>query len=376
MSCSDPSSSEEAIINATIQWTYPISTKYMDAVQPLIIDDIVYVAYDTLLAKFKLQTGDRLWAMPIENRRSLATRRLLFDNEVVFLNHLNNIKAYSSSDGQEIWHSYVADFDAIDLEMLSQNSTSLFLGGIGEILIIEKSSGAIEQRIPLDSLVPPGVVQTGRNPISSQDENYVYIPTGYYQPGDPATSGNVFCYEIPSGNFVWGFKIPWKKIKLPGNSDSTQTNSGTYGCAIYDDLVILPAGHRILALNRYSGNFEWELFFENDGFDLGLTVFENMIYVGSIQEMVYAINARTGKLVWQRKTVGSITTLITATNEKVYLTNPGGEAIWVLDRSTGEVLLHNTPPAKYNDSYLSPIGVGNNHIVVLGRKNIFCLSLQ
>ncbi|WP_103029027.1 PQQ-binding-like beta-propeller repeat protein [Salinibacter altiplanensis] len=56
------------------------------------------------------------------------------------------------------------------------------------------------------------------------------------------------------------------------------------------------------------------------------------------------------------------------------LYNGAGGELWVLDAETGEVIWHSCPPEFSEDdrfTYLSPLGVGENHMVNVGSRKIY-----
>lgn len=273
------------------------------------------------------------------------------------------------------WRTYVKNFDA-DWTM-SQNTAHLFVGGDNEVMRLRKADGAVDLRIPIEQLEPEDVKQNAHSPVVSND-GILYVPTGFYRESFGATEGNFLAFDAQTGNYRWGFDIPNRKEKLAGRRDSSYVDAATYGADISDDLVVFPAGQTIYALNRFTGEKQWETFFEGDAFDLGVTIKDGVVYVGSLQEHVYALDLGTGEILWQTYSPGSITTILTVQDERVYFCNEAGEQLWVLEATTGEVIWNGFPPEFDEDrsyTYLSPLAVGEGYMVNVGSEKIYALTV-
>jgi outer membrane protein assembly factor BamB len=155
-------------------------------------------------------------------------------------------------------------------------------------------------------------------------------------------------------------------------------DAGTYDADISDDLVVFPAGQTIYALDRFTGEKRWETFFEEDAFDIGISIGKGMVYVGSLQQHVYALDLQTGEVLWQTYSPGSITTILTVKDGRVYFCNEAGGQLWVLDAKTGKVIWNGFPPEYEEDQdyyYLSPLAVGEGYMVNVGSRKMYGLTV-
>jgi len=365
--------------NPRVVWSYDKPANFLEAVQPVIDNGKVYVASDTSIVCVELVNGKKIWSKGLGITNSIKSGKLLHSGGMLFQNHSLWVKAFEKTTGNLVWKVNKDASKAIDLSIMAQNSTHLFLGERGFVLRISKLMGNVDLTIQLDSLVSPGTVQNGYDPQVSETEGYLYVPTGIPPSQNfPAFRGNVFCYNSQTGEYVWGFRIPNKKILLPGLQDSTILDAAAYGCAIQDSFIVFPAGRRIYALNRFTGTLKWEKVFDGDSFGAGAVIQGNTIYVGSqAGASVYAIDLATAQILWRTKTQGSIFNLLTVLDNRVYLCNGLDGQIWVFNSSNGNVIWRSFPPDYYNDSYAvysSNLAVGEGYMVDVGSKKVYCLS--
>jgi hypothetical protein len=248
---------------------------------------------------------------------------------------------------------------------LAQDRDYLFLGGHDEVVKISKRLGSVASRIPLGHLAPPGHPQGGYNPEVSEVDDRLYVPTGYSTTSGLA--GNLLCFDSRTDEFLWGFSV-----------SEENAESDIESCALKDSFVVFPTGQKMIALNRYTGAKLWSTHVAGDGFWWSPTISGTRVYMGSASlGRMYAFDLFTGTLQWRsEETKGSIITFITVQEDRIFFCN--GNSIWVLDSSTGATIWHGLPPeylADRNALYMSPVAVGEGHMVCVGSKRIYCLTI-
>ncbi len=348
---------------AKVVWSYSVPDKgFSDLVMPFIENGLAYIAADSTLKCIKLNSGNIEWEtfLGINGNRVLHSQKLLHSDNLLFLNHSNWIKAYDKSNGNLVWLTTIENFDEIDLSIMSQNGTSLVLGGQGEVIKLSKLTGNIELRIELEELIPAGYSQGAYNPVISED-GFIYVPTGW-NTGN-GLKGNLLCYNSENGKYLWGFESPH--------------NFDIQSCDFKDSLLIFASSSTMFALNRFNGRKIWETTVSNDAFWESVTINDETVYMGSTAlAKMYAFDLRTGKLKWTSEgTKSSIITIITVKNNRVYFCNFA--YIYVLDASTGSVIWKGLPPEYANDKsyrYSSPVAVGEGYMVCIGNKKVYCLT--
>jgi outer membrane protein assembly factor BamB len=365
--------------DSLLVWSYAIPFPFSEDVQPVIENGKTYVVSDTSISCFELATGKRLWTNALGISGGVFSAKLLHAGGVLFLNHTGWVKAFDKQTGSLLWKADINPASVGASSQMSQDQTHLFLGRKGFVLRIQKSTGAIDLTIQVDSLVSPPTLQDAHNPVVSDFDNYLYVttvilPTKQY----PAFKGNVFCYNRQTGDYVWGFPIPNRKILLPGLPDSTILDAGARGCAIQDSFIVFPAGESIYALDRFTGTLKWTKDFTDDSFGAGAVIQGNTIYVGSqAGASVYAIDLATAQILWRTKTQGSIFNLLTVLDNRVYLCNGLDGQIWVFNSSNGNVIWRSFPPeypgGTYYYLYSSNLAVGEGYMVDVGSRKVYCL---
>lgn len=357
-SCEEPISPVN--YEANVIWSKDV-TRQLNLVQPVIEKGFTYVASDTTIKCFKLDNGTLIWESNLGLiPGSIASAKLLHSNNMLFLNHKNWVKAFDKANGDLIWETYFENFLPVNLQIMSQNSTSLIVGGQGEVIKISRTTGNIELRIQLNELIPSGYFQIAYSPFISEDD-FIYVPTGW-STGN-GIKGNILCYSAVSGKYVWGYEI--------------LTESDAESCTIKDSLIVFPSSSSIFALNRFTGKKIWQTTVSDDAFQESVTIEGETVYMGSHDKSrMYAFHLRTGSLKWKSKeTESSIITIITVKSNRVYFSNFA--AIYVLDAFNGSIIWKGFPPEYNQDKsyiYSSPVAVGEGYMVNVGSKKVYCLN--
>jgi outer membrane protein assembly factor BamB len=295
---------------------------------------------------------------------------------MLFLNHSGWIKAFDLETGSVMWMTDLDVLGSIDLSIMTQNASHLFLGRRGEVIRLSKSSGAIDLTIRLDSLKQGDLVQDAFDPVVAPD-NLLYVPT-FYRPPDQPYKGNLFCYNAQTGDYVWGIRVPDRKVYLSDLGDSVSASTGLEKCAVEDSLVVICPGQFVYAFNRFTGQKVWERFFEHDAFDVSLTIEGGRIYLGSINPGVFALELVSGQTLWHTKTKGggSIQTILSIAGSRLYFCD--SSRLWVVDIGQGAIMWNGFPPEYISDRfavYLSPVAVGEGYMVNVGSKRVYCLTV-
>jgi outer membrane protein assembly factor BamB len=233
-------------------WSAEIPLGYSNLVMPLIDRGRAYVGSDTSLSCFDITTGNRLWRKSLQGSGSIGGTKVLGSDDAIFINNSNTVWAFHRETGNVIWKTSTADFRSLDLEALFQTSTHLFLGGHGEVMRIAKSTGNVDLRIPVTQLIPGGLKQSASDPVVSESEKRLYVPTGYF-PGD-TLKGNLLCFDSETGQYLWGYSPP------------SFTVFDIQSCVLSDSLVIFPSGYSMICLNRFTGATLWISTVSQDAF--------------------------------------------------------------------------------------------------------------
>ena len=166
-----------------------------------------------------------------------------------------------------------------------------------------------------------------------------------------------------------------KRRPILGGADTLTIGAGVLGLDVTDEYVVFPYGESVMALDRRTGEPVWDTFFPGEhGFDLGLTIAGDQVFVGSLQSAMLSLDLHTGERLWETRSPGSITTIVTVRDRRVYFTNVAGAALWVLDAASGDVIWRENAPRELGDrgdTFTSPMAVGDDIMVVTGSERIF-----
>jgi len=258
---------------------------------------------------------------------------------------------------------------------MAQNERHLFLGGRGEVVRLRKDDGEVDLRIQLDRLLHPDAeLQLGMDPEIFGNDT-LFVPAGFFFDGAEEIYGNVFAYDAHSGELIWEFDVPMKRRPILGGADTLTIGAGVLGLDVTDEYVVFPYGESVMALDRRTGEPVWDTFFPAEhGFDLGLTIAGDQVFVGSLQSAMLSLDLHTGERLWETRSPGSITTIVTVRDGRVYFTNAAGGSIWVLDAAAGDVIWREDAPREIggrDDTFIGPMAVGDDVLVVPGSQRIF-----
>ena len=245
----------------------------------------------------------------------------------------------------------------------------LFLGRANEVIRVNKATGKVNLHLDISTFTPDGIEHLATDVELSSDHKMLFVPTGYYVPDAPATSGYVLAFDAATGQQRWTFEVPTRSVPFPGGM--RQLDAAVYGLGVSRDLVIVPAGQVVYALDAATGTVRWERYFEADGFDANATVDGDAVYLGSVQERVYKMSLATGEILWEQKVSGSLTTKLTVDRGQVIFVSPFEGSLWVLDADDGHVILRKHPD---DDALLAPAGVGKDIIVSVSSKRVYAFG--
>ncbi len=357
-SCESPI--DPIISNSKVIWSFNIN-RPLNMVRPVIENGYTYVAADTTIRCIKLENGEIIWETSLGNiSGSIGSTKLLDSENRLFLNDNYWVKSFDKSNGELLWETTLLDFIPIDLSIMSQNASSIVLGGQGEVIKISKLTGNIELRKKLEELIPSGYTQGAFNPVISED-GFIYVPTGWNS--WQGLKGNMLCYNSETGDYLWGFESPH--------------NFDIQSCDIKDSILVFASSSTMFGLNRFNGSKIWGTTISDDGFWESVTIDKETVYMGTVNHAkMYAFDLRTGQIKWESvETESSIITIITVQNGRVYFCNFA--YIYVLNKSNGSVIWKGLPPEYANDRsyrYSSPVAVGEGYMVCIGNKKVYCLT--
>lgn len=369
--------------------------------QPLIDGDKVFVFHDGFLRAYQLKSGDLIWSQTIftGGTTRIYSYNLLSDKNNVYIDIGFRYRSYDKKTGNLNWNqeytSNGSDFSGLGVAKINQNSDYLFLPRRGKVLMVNKINGVINHEFLLNNLLPPGIANQGaKNPLPSPfDDNLLYIPTALWDNvNEPyRLRGNLFAYNIGSGELVWELEGPGKVLPTEEfeTTDSMLVASPMNEIRINEKYVVVASNPTMMLVDRLTGDLIWHIplkdkaigwipGYENafSGVFGGLEIDDSGIYITSADGYLRKLDWKDGSEIWSVEITFTNTTPISISEGKVYFTNSGGGGIWVVDAVSGNVIYNSNPPGKATDShdvYLSTLGVGNGYMVNVGSKRVYAL---
>lgn len=363
----------------SLVWSKPVENLWkldVESVQPLINDGRVYYVADTSLICRELNTGKLIWNVGLGNlTRSIKSSKLLYSDGKLFLNDSEFLRSYNSVNGDLLWDNNDSEVrTSTTLARLTQMDNFLFVPNKNKFYKVSSLTGETNMLINLNSKIPnrvPGRV----GEISVSQDNFVYLPTGYFSNDIGIVEGNIFCYNGDTGEYIWEYNRPNKKFLISGRPDSISADAATEITVLSNNYVYSMGGHSVSALNRYTGELKWEKFFEVEGFSwTGLFATNDMLFVGGQSGKLYSLNIETGDILWSTSTITSILNSFLVKDGKIFLNNRSGSGIWIIDEKTGTVLWRDR--GENVGGYFSPVEVGEGYMVVVGSTHVFAWKLN
>ncbi|MDR2720071.1 MAG: PQQ-binding-like beta-propeller repeat protein [Nitrososphaerota archaeon] len=142
---------------------------------------------------------------------------------------------------------------------------------------------------------------------------------------DGMQGSSVFAFNAIDGTKLWNYTIP-------GGGSSISSSPAVVGEVVYvgaDD-------NNVYALDAKSGRVLW-YFATGSRVDSSPAVVNDLVYVGSGDHSVYALNAKTGKKVWSYLTGGGVSSSPSVVDGVVYVGSEEGN-VYALDASNGKKL--------------------------------------
>ncbi len=219
-------------------------------------------------------------------------------------------------------------------------------------------------------LIDHGVVYSGSRALRAQDGKILWSthagPTGYigYMSFHALANGvlyanddtSVFAVSASDGAVRWKYTPP--DGAPPGGSLAFADNRVYYGTL---DSIDGAEKSVLYVLDATNGALVWQF---SMGAYAGATISNNLIYVSSRDQYLYALQTSDGAIIWRSKFSIPVYNSAVSANGALYITLDGAYA---LDGLTGKVIWHK--PLDNNQSVgFTPVTVVGN-VVYLGRTD-------
>lgn len=250
---------------------------------------------------------------------------------------------------------------------------------------LDAQTGRVLWRYPVDQ------------PLNAQFRTTPAVSEGIVYVG--ATDGNLYALSAETGRYLWAFRTQGAVLSHPtvvngvvyfGSADGRvyaidaktgesvwrsgfRTNDAVNGAvAVEDDMVyFISADQTLYAAAAPTGLLLWRLRLPGTLYALSPVVSERNVYV-AVSNVLYVLQARSGRQLWARTLPDDIITEPIAGNGLVYVLTRDGR-VYAFD-NTGKLLWNSKEPVFTHPVLAPPTLAGNVLIIGTARGGIYALD--
>ena len=372
-----------------VVWSYPSSPPLGQNDVRAVIDGTVagggtaYVAHARQVDAVDLASGERRWTTPVPsaNPYPIVSSALVDFPDRVVLNDFHEVHGFDKATGRRLWKTTVGDYAGLEFVVMGQDERHVYLPGLGEVVQIAVADGAIVRRFQL----PPDL-----DPLSAEGERLaknpavaggvLFVPDSR-GPRDDARYGDVVAFDVATGEILWDEALPVyyePDPSTPDPDDEMRADSGGFGLAVSDGLVVVSTTLALHALDAATGVVRWSAVYPDAeaGFWEMPTVADGAVYAGTSTRWLYRHDLATGAEEWRYRVNGSFTALAEVDGDRVWVTDEAFGQVHVVEAATGRRLWVGRPPGDRvsRESFLSPVAVGGGMAVVASTKGVYGIA--
>lgn len=261
--------------------------------------------------------------------------------------------AWTYDPGVRIWdRAYASDGERILIGLED-----------GRYAALESATGKVlwEIELGINSQMPPFLA-----------DGVAYIPTtfaGPGTPGDPNGKAKVFAVSVEDGRVLWLFESDNYILQTPFKRGDTVYLAGSFSAPE----VVDEGGHmRLYALNAADGTVKWT-YESEDGFTKQVYATDEVVSYIAYQDFVVGVDAHSGELLWRRDTGNWVPTLM-GDGAVVYYGSANTMVHAIQANSGDSVWDYNIPEGTFNYLIGAPVLVGGELIFLTQLGEIFSLD--
>ncbi|HXG75386.1 MAG TPA: PQQ-binding-like beta-propeller repeat protein [Gaiellaceae bacterium] len=243
---------------------------------------------------------------------------------------------------------------------------------VGDLLVFAAFESRRASRVFALSLTPPRRV-VWSYPLASKVASSPTVVGRTLYVG--AYDRQLYAFDVRTGRLRWtagAFTVDAEARLLLGLrslvSRSSWTEGGYYAtpAAAYNRVYVGVIDGVFSAFDARTGSLRWSRVLDGSIYG-SAAVWNEHVYVGTTAGAFYALSARDGRVLWQRDLGGKILGSPTVSNRRVYVSTTRRET-WVLFARTGEV------DWRFADGYYSPLVVAGERAYLVGKGRIYALA--
>lgn len=260
-----------------------------------------------------LTQGIPLWSVPLEaNRSPHSTQIPILRSSAVLIPFEDRVWSLNKITGEIIWKSEAfkewGSFRELDLTPVDSDHLLVYQYNgliqdeserLNVILLHTPSGKTLWKKDWPVSILPLGS-ESNYYPILSQSsllDKYFYENFKIsYLSSDKVLAQNpmeLSCYNVFTGEKIWTSSI----------LDKDETDLFQMNCAIMEDIILVTTAKegQVLALDQATGKELWSFKDPGNQISAPLVVYKDMILIGSSWGTSYALDLKTGDILWKHK---------------------------------------------------------------------------
>lgn len=259
---------------------------------PAIDNGVVFVEDGNTVLALEAATGTKLWARSVRVAPIPAARALLAHNGTVYLSEVDSVLAMRESDGSTIWNFH-PDSQAVVYPSIDDRALYTGQRGIPFVYALSLPDGHALWKVNIGAgWTYPGFVN---GTAVSGDTVYVAGRKFLAQNGY-ISKGVLVALDRRDGHELWRYETPGQN----GGLQDAPVVAGNL--VVTSDLI----GNGVFAYDRFALREVWRVRRVDNGPLTPPVVVGSVVYSGSADTYLYAIDLQSGAIKWQQKGGGSI----------------------------------------------------------------------
>ena len=293
-------SREPPLAGERLLWRFRAS-KYVHST-PVVVDGVAYVgAGDGRLYAVDIDTGDLLWRVRVTVG---GTFPLTVADGVVYGG--SSLKALDADSGDVLWEY---DSGRIDYSAPVVSGGVVYVGSLDRSLhAVDAETGSARWRYRTDGESRSAPIVVDRVVFFSSNDDHMYAvdaATGdllwRYQ-----AEGSVYSPTISDGILYFGTRDHLYAVDAATGSLVWRIEGGTETApAVMDDVVYFTSGHSVSGVHTGTGRLRFKYLAAGPVYSTP-AVADGIVYFGSSDRHLYAVDAATGRGMWRYRTGGQI----------------------------------------------------------------------
>ena len=289
---------------------------------------------------------------------------LIMDDLVIAVPEQEAVIALNLADGSVRWR-FDPPYRLWD-RAYAGDSRSFFIGGEeGRLIALDVQSGAVNWQIELGINAQTPLLATA---------GALYVPTTFVGPGltaDPEGKAQLFAIDLADGRTLWAFTSDNYILQTPYRLADTIYVGGSYEAEVDVDEG---GPMRLYALSAADGSEKWA--FESlDGYPKQVFANETAVAYIAYQDFVSGVDVAAGTLRWRRDTGNWVPTL-TGVGDLIYF-GSANTVVHALNVADGAVVWQfNIPEGTFNYVLGAPVRMDDTLYFLTQQGDLMALNAE